>query len=659
MRSRLRVVSFCLIAFRAAYAQPPTDAGSSAVAPQPVRSAKELAGKWLYSQKTPDFSGDLTLRLRTDGTFLLMLKGMRDNQPVAKVERGTWRWTGSGSVVQLSGRARALDLGQFERVISFVSTGSAAILYLSTLAISAFLSLWFLRRYRERVRRLAGVEELPVAAPKEVYRSTEPALVPISDIPVTPGYEAMRKKRFKMLAAYGLAGMCQALLATLFWISNGGLPMHAVLFLTLLTVHAWPVLVAHLILLRSDFRVRAVLVAAYLALLGSIAVGAGFKPLVTNGVRLSATAQVYFLWAGLMLVPTLGVWILLRRRVRAAGPLTFGLCLFPMVGAWMGLVLMDQDYVFAHEVLFSYVDSVPVFLAVLLAAAVACLPVGWFGGRFIGRLYGRKILNDQTITIDALWLNFCLVESVSFSLDRGVFLGVGEALLLFAVYRVVLTLALRFTMGGAERSENRRLLLLRVFRRDRGADQLMEVVGSRWAYAGSIQLIGGTDLATSTVHPNQFLDFVRRRLDSHFVKTSEDLDRRLCELDFAADPDGRYRVNEILCQGEVWREAVQRLTERTDAVLMDLRGFHEHNEGCRHELRVLFESLPLQKVVLVTDTSTKEDHLRNAVREAWQSGVPGGPNSFVDGSIRTFAVRSIDVATGLSICKALQGAELL
>ena len=603
-------------------------------------AAGDLAGKWVLRQESPGFTGDITLKLGKDGTFKMISDGVRDGQRVGGVSRGSWHWTGNGVVIQLSDRADPVDLGTFERSLSFVSTGSAAIVYFVALAISFILSLFFLRRYRLRVRKLMGAKQ--TESPPE--KLVGPRVISDEEAPETAAYRAMKKRRRETLAAYAIAGLGQAVLATLFWINNGGLPLRGWLFLTLFVVHAWPALVAHFILSGRDVRSRIALGVAYIAFLGVIAVGSGMKPIETSGVRLSATGQVYFLWAGLMFVPTFAVWCFLRRRIRSAGPLMFTLCLFPMIGSWIGLVLMDEG---SADATLLYLDAVVAFSGVLLISALACLPVGWFLGRVVGWLYGRKVLNDQTITIDALWLNFSLVESVHFALDKGVLLGVGQALLLFGVYRLVLTAAFRWLTRGSITAENKKLLLLRVFRSGRGVDRLMEAVGGRWVYTGSIQLIGGPDLATSTARPDQFLDFMRRRLNRHFAKSVEDANQRVNELDLEPDPDGRYRVNEILCEQDVWREAVQRLAETTDAVLMDLRGFHSMKQGVRFELRVLFETVSLRKVIFLVDQSTTDERFQEAIREARQTALPGGAK------VRVFVATSMNAQTGERICKAL------
>ena len=51
--------------------------------------------------------------------------------------------------------------------------------------------------------------------------------------------------------------------------------------------------------------------------------------------------------------------------------------------------------------------------------------------------------------------------------------------------------------------------------------------------------------------------------------------------------DSRFRVNECYCAEATWQHALTALVERSDVVLMDLRGFQARDAGCRHELEVL------------------------------------------------------------------------
>ena len=69
--------------------------------------------------------------------------------------------------------------------------------------------------------------------------------------------------------------------------------------------------------------------------------------------------------------------------------------------------------------------------------------------------------------------------------------------------------------------------------------------------------------------------------------TRADVDAHIAAFDLARDHDGRYRVNECYCHDTTWQAALAALVDRSDVVLMDLRGFKARNAGCAHELAVL------------------------------------------------------------------------
>jgi len=88
------------------------------------------------------------------------------------------------------------------------------------------------------------------------------------------------------------------------------------------------------------------------------------------------------------------------------------------------------------------------------------------------------------------------------------------------------------------------------------------------------------------------------------LASEAEIPRRLAELDLKPDPDGRYRVNESYCFDTTWQAALRALVAASDVVLMDLRGFHAGNRGCRFELDVLAEAAHPRHVVLLFDAAT-------------------------------------------------------
>src|SRR5215207_3742182 len=114
--------------------------------------------------------------------------------------------------------------------------------------------------------------------------------------------------------------------------------------------------------------------------------------------------------------------------------------------------------------------------------------------------------------------------------DRGQSLGMVLPRVLCGICRGLLVRAEALQRAATERP-NARLLLLRVFGSRRRSERFFDLLGARWRYAGSIQLIGGPDLATSSLDPGRFLDFLGRRLRQTFINTPDDLDQRLASMD--------------------------------------------------------------------------------------------------------------------------------
>jgi hypothetical protein len=84
-------------------------------------------------------------------------------------------------------------------------------------------------------------------------------------------------------------------------------------------------------------------------------------------------------------------------------------------------------------------------------------------------------------------------------------------------------------------------------------------------------------------------------------------------MDETCDPDGRFRVTEFFCHENTWSSTLAALLGRSDAILMDLRGFSEKNSGCIFELHQLIAQQRLDDTVFVVDTSTDVKLLESTV----------------------------------------------
>ena len=141
-----------------------------------------------------------------------------------------------------------------------------------------------------------------------------------------------------------------------------------------------------------------------------------------------------------------------------------------------------------------------------------------------------------------------------------------------------------------------------------------------------MQLITGSDLAHSTVQPHQLLDFLAGRLATHFIGDAGTLEQRMKQRDTSPDRDGWFRVNNFFCHADTWEQALARLVQDGDVVLMDLRNFSARNAGCVVELRYLVSFVPLSRCVLVVDDSTDRAFLQHTLQDAWQALPAQSPN---------------------------------
>ena len=266
-------------------------------------------------------------------------------------------------------------------------------------------------------------------------------------------------------------------------------------------------------------------------------------------------------------------------------------------------------------------------------------------------------MSDQSITLDALWLLFGVVQSFTLVFEGWGWIFTGAVA--FAAYKLVVWagLGLLARQSGKD-AASRTLLLLRVFALGLRSQKLFDVLSQVWLRTGSIGLIAGPDLVTATVEPHEFLDFVGGRLSRQFVQGEIDLEARLSHMDDRPDPDGRYRVNEFFCRADTWQMTMQRLAGQSDAVLMDLRSFASSNRGCTYELHQLMNSVPIDRVILVIDDSTDRTFLEMTVREIWQNLESSSPNiELSKPAIRCFPVKQQTSAEMANLLLGLYGSR--
>jgi hypothetical protein len=478
--------------------------------------------------------------------------------------------------------------------------GVALILSVAT----TFLVALLLRRlYRRRIKAyMLGQTPQHPPDPRADQRPRVPQVELLeyySPPALTPQAETLYRiaTRTPLRAAFvfALAGVAHAVVATAVKFLVTGtefLPQR-----TLVTVfaQAWPVVPTVVIVALANRRMQFVWPALFVVVVLSV-----------SGPYREVVAAI---WLTQMLVPTAATFAVANWWMKSIGPV---MMVFMSVFFFGLLASPFAAYNTLHGVL--GLDNAPLILMlmmfiVLLFTLAACAFI-WR----VGRRYAGKRVSDQLLVLNLYWLLVTVWQCLLLAPEYGAWAAAG--LLAYVAYRLVLAVGLRRFRSEAERRENVKLLLLRVFGSASRSERALEELGLRWRYAGSIQLIAGDDLALANLEPDELVDFLTLRLSSHFVKNHEQLARKESEVDLKPDPDGRFRVNEFFCDNAIWREALLRLVGKNDVVLMDLRGFGNDNRGVAYELTQLINVRPMSKTVMMFDSTTNLDLVRQVLSEA-------------------------------------------
>lgn len=536
--------------------------------------------------------------------------------------------------------------------------------------VSSFVVSWMLKAgYRSAVEkemgrrkgRGAGEPEGP-PPPEPVAPDGRPPEVPLEFIrpgdalplsePAAEDYRRAARARRTAALNYTLAGCAQAVAATLIlfyvvapWLGDEPAPRN--IMLDALLVFLWPVFWTSADVVGADWLRRLAGVLVYFGALVLLALPYG-EPAV--------------LWLLYMLLPTLARAGLANHWLKAVGTVVM---LFTFVLS-LGYLAVTEGVPQppGHE----YLPHMLAPSLLLVSLFIACATMIFMAWR-----HRRKWASDQTVLIDTHMLlaaEWAAVISIGF--DEGARWYAFVPLFLAALVLNWLTAYVLFRFVNPVQAgppEGLPLLLLRVFeprglswwrrrlrRIFRTGERLLEGVGLHWRYAGSIQLITGTDVAAATLEVDELIEFVTGRLERRVVKDEGDIARRFELLDPAPDLDGRFRVNEFVCREDTWRETVRKLFGGARAVLVDLRGFAPErteegrgakNSGARagadgdesggvgrprrrgiaHELEQLFNVVPNGKLLLVTDRTTNREYLRSVLQDGWGRMEEDSPNS--------------------------------
>lgn len=405
-------------------------------------------------------------------------------------------------------------------------------------------------------------------------------------------------------------------------------------FLIGMTIYAWPIVPALMLIVPASWRWRLTFAATYFAVFGALILWASMIADIPatpfESLKLPARSSVsprgtMMLWVAVNGLPTLAILLCFNRWARPVAPLVLGFVTTAISGILAAyLALFSKRGTNAVVELAVSLDLHPGWL--LLGAALIALGVfgaiGWGLARWIAFAYRHGNVNDQSLRLDALWLLFASYNAMW--LIFGGLWWTATAPVAFAVYKIALQLARK--MSVRTRGAPHDLTFLRVFDLGRRSERLLTHVAHYWRHIGNVQMITGPDVARSTVQPHQFLDFLSGKLATHFVQDAVSLERTVADWNRTTASDGWFRIDSFFCHADTWQRLVPLLIQQHNVVLMDLRSFSATHAGCIHELRYLVGSVPIDRCLLVVDDTTDTAFLDHILNEAWPALPPDSPN---------------------------------
>jgi hypothetical protein len=515
-------------------------------------------------------------------------------------------------------------------------TGEPAAILLLAAILAWPISIGLLRLYRRAVltsmdasANQRGVEPVAPETSTSSNRSAQITSGPPIDrvSSVTAGaaenlISTLLRAPWRPAALYAVAGFCYALVmaaASLASWKTGFLPIR---FLVLLWIYAWPVVLAVNLVAASTRRAKLLTAVGYFFVLAILGATAALRS------SMFVFGSIVVLWGIINLPATVLLWAFLNRRVRAVGPLVLTFMVLALLGSDLALAVAARDEGLLRSI--AYLGSVlglgavGMFIGLIVLGFAAFGLVGWLALRWIGARYEHKKLSDQSVTLDSMWLLYGVAQSIPLVFGGAVWILSG--LVAFAAYKLVFWVGFSLLRRDTGPENSPKLLLLRVFSLGKRSERLFDAVAKHWRHVGSMRLIAGPDLATTTIEPHEFLDFLGGKLARRFIDGPDALNQRISEMDLKPDGDGRFRVSDFFCHEDTWQMTLTRLVADSDAVLMDLRGFSQDNHGVVYEIEELINIVPLERVVFVIDQTTDEKFLRQTVEGSWDRMSPTSPN---------------------------------
>jgi len=546
-------------------------------------------------------------------------------------------------------------------------TGVLPFVVLIAAALALPLCFLLLRWYRGAVlEAMRGTATQSVSAPAIDLRPRTPSSeLSIHTVTATTEVDSTSLDRaayrsaiiglWQAACVYSGGAVAYAAIMTAGWLiatGDTGLVWPKVLFL--FVSYLWSGVVAVLLVAGYDRIRRLQLLGAYFFTLSTLVAVA-----LARNAHLAFT-QLPLYWLIENGPPSLLLMTFLLRPIRAVGPLVLTFLIVVAVGSQSLLSIAGADDTILRAIAtFGFglgLGASGVFIGMIVVGVALFALLGWPLLRWLGSRYERKRFSDQSIAIDAIFLLFGIVQSIGLAFESPPWILTG--LLAFVAYKCVTGLGWRLLSYTWTATNPRTLLLLRVFVLGKRSEMFFDKLRKHWQRVGSIAMIAGPDLVTTTVEPHEFLAFVSGGLSRRFIGNEAELERRIAGADGERDPDGRYRVNEFFCRADTWQVVMQTLAESSDAVLMDLRSFSPGNQGCVYELGRLLDGVDLTRVVFLVDETTDRPFLETTLRSLWHKLDGSSPNQTTAlPHVKLFALRRQSEVELSALLRQLLGAR--
>lgn len=516
-------------------------------------------------------------------------------------------------------------------------TGQLPSIIILAAVLAYLISLLLLWLYRRAVLRFMNRQSSGAMKSSSVASSppaSEP-LPPLELVTISANTDSIPKnnpalsqlitrRQWQAAAVYGTAGAVFVLLMTFVWLTSSGFEFRFFPSLMIFWIMAWPIVLTVNFITASTRRILLVSTGIYFAVyfLLSLIV------LIRNPEM--PAHQILSMWLSFNLMPTVLLLLFLNRQIRAIGPMVLVFMIIGLTGSVVASTAFSQNEV-ALRTLIEMTSFIGLgdhtFVSVLVAGFAFFALFGWLLLMWIRSSYESKKLSDQAILLDSVWIIFG-ISHVASSLAFENIVWAWSVFVIFLAYKAAVLIGFRIVhKSPIDQHANIRLLLLRVFKLGKRSEHVFDGITKHWRYAGSVQLIAGPDLATTTIEPHEFLEFLNRKLTRLFIQNQSDFDQRLNNMDTRPDFDGRFRINDFFCYENTWEMVLSRLVQQSDVILMDLRSFSPERQGCIRELSELVHRVLIERVVLLVDETTDFFFLEQTIRQCWSTMPASSPNA--------------------------------